>query len=319
MPGSIATQSKSAEFHAGISGDMKFHFDCPNCRDQCWVEWKHLNKALRCRKCNARIRIERSQIETVPDDRARIKFNCPRCKFAGSLATNVAARGTQCTACELPLFLGPDGQLYSAEDLERVVEQAARPKQVAWSFVLVAIVAEKADRLFRSRAMRWPLVCLAGVLLVATIVGAVQAFRWLAGSDMPEAYARAFTQSCLDGRKDDPLAFVGDDPVQLVEFNRWRMRHMVSMHAHVRPEGDQVAVNAEPLEVGSDRCAFRVTMTSPFMGERATTQWWRHQDDRWWFDAATTIDKENNALPSVTPPPAAARGPGATPPKVGEQ
>jgi hypothetical protein len=271
-------------------GEIRIPFSCPKCQDCVTVEWKNLHRHMRCRKCNCQFQIDKSAVRDVSNQPTqRIQFACPRCKHSGSVLRAVALRGIQCIACDLPLKLGPDNRLHSAEELaqmELVAIPSAKPGRVEAFFSWLA--TGPPSRL-KDSPLKWPAaaILLVGFLLIAVYAGNL--LMRAARVRSPESLARKFTYVCLDNDKFAPLAYVGEDPVQQVEFRRWKTYYFASLSNHVRPQGDAVEVAIEVLEETPERRIFSVCLKSPHLGERTHQQHWCLQDENWLFDAVATL------------------------------
>ncbi len=275
-----------------LGSELKFSFHCPKCRDLHSVEWKNLGKTMRCRNCNVQFRMDRTQFTffhhgSLP----RTSYSCPRCKGSGSVPTNTGERRVQCVRCGLSLFLGPNGQFCSAEQLAAIVQARLAPKQVsrmaAWAYSFM----DRVNEVMNSKTLRWPAVCGMLVLLAAGAYYGWHAYHGLAGTDSVSGMASRFTSACLDGEKNAPLAYVADDPLQRGAFGSFQIIHFASLSSRVRPSGDRVTIKVEPIHESEQAAQLKVVVQSPFVGERSHTQNWTCVAGRWMFDAQQTMSQ----------------------------
>jgi hypothetical protein len=106
---------------------------------------------------------------------------------------------------------------------------------------------------------------------------------------LPTALARNFAYACLDRNPEAPLSFIGEDPLQNVEFRRWKIYHFASIGDHVRPQNDSVKVTVEVEEETEDTQVLTVRLKSDHIGERSHKQHWRRENGQWLFDAVSTL------------------------------
>ncbi|MDZ4818800.1 MAG: hypothetical protein SGJ20_07490 [Planctomycetota bacterium] len=195
----------------------------------------------------------------------------------------LANRGVQCSSCKLPLAIGPDRKLrgvQEAAELRRVVRSGRGKKTIGDWFTDKLTTAD--GRLNRKVACVW------GSLLVGAIVFGSSLLLRLFDYSVATP-SRELTLTCLAGDWDDAEAFMQDDPVQLAEFKRWRMRHFTSILDEYRPDGDSVEIGVEIVKSESPRTTVQVSISSDFLGSRSHTQCWIEQDGNWYFQPLETL------------------------------
>ena len=264
--------------------------DCPQCGARGCVPWEHLDRGLRCRQCKGwfQVTCHRQALWRRPAH----AFHCPRCGERGML--HLAGAEGACPGCTLPLFLGPDGKLRSAEKLAELEQQLREASEAARQ-------AER-NELQRSRTRRptWPI--LAAAAAVALLLLAAVMF---AGSrSTPSHRALQLTQDCLACRWDEASRFVGEDEFQLAEFAKWQILHFASIQDRVRPAGDRIKIVVETKRQSPDQMIVESIISSPVIGKRRLVQYWNREEDVWLFDATASLrdpQKQRSGPGRVTP------------------
>jgi hypothetical protein len=211
--------------------------------------------------------------------RAEHPYSCPRCRKKGALM--LGAEQPECAGCGLPLVAGPNGRLYAAHELEAL---DARSKATRHAM-------ERAERADRARVLSPRLTrVLVGGAIATILLMAGGTFAFWRSPPAAHAQATTLTRQCLDGDWQTAISSVGDDDLQRAEFRRWQIMHFASIQAKVRPAGDRVRLDVTDIQSSNELRVLRVTMTSPFMGERSHAQYWnRTSDGNWRFDAVTSF------------------------------
>lgn len=284
--------SRQQTDQANTRSELRLSLVCPACGAAGWLKWSSLRRMIGCPKCHHQFLISRSGELRDRDDLPQVRYKCPRCGRADSIPALLGVRGAACGACRLPLAPGPDQRLHSVDEAARLQRAARQAKQQEERRAkLHSLTVDRTAESFRS-LIRWTAAAAGAALLLA---GLVASLSYL-GPGSETRLPRRFTYACLTGKPNDALAFVGEDPVQQVEFDRWRGRHFTSIADAHRPDGDDVTVEIEILSDEPLRRLYRVSMTSPFVGTREHNQWWRQANGEWLFDAVGTLaetDKPN--------------------------
>lgn len=265
---------------------------CPHCQTQGSVDWTALSRALDCPECSCRFVVLRDG-QTIPLERLRqTRFKCPRCNSSGSIAEVVAAHGAKCRVCQLPLELAPDGRLYCREEAQRIRFEMDASK-ANWGRFYDRVAMLFSDSLGK---IRWDRVATAGFLALAVLLGAFLYAR-SAFDESPAARTERLVRHCFANQVARSERFVEDDPVQLVELERWRMRRFASLRDAFRPKGDYVAIESTLLRELDGEQEFQVIVKSRWIGVRKWKMTWRQVGDNWYFDAIATLAAEDR-LPS---------------------
>jgi hypothetical protein len=258
-------------------------FKCPQCAQGGWVDWKNLNRALRCPKCTCRFLIDSDGQLRSFDDSQQVCFTCARCGKSGRIPAILVPRGVHCPGCKLPISVGME-----IAAREEAAESARATGHDGTSGV------DRHSRSMRavSGASRW----VAAAVGLVTVSG-LALWSFSGGSSL-DSTAAAFTQHCLAGRLDRAAEFIADDPYHRIEFERWFLRHFASIQVTHRPRGDRARVAAElvdELDQGDEQAALKLTMSSLFIGERTHRQIWRQQESGWLFDPVATLAEQDKS------------------------
>lgn len=262
-------------------------FNCPQCAHTGWVDWKNLNRALRCPKCDCHFLVDRDGQVRSFADADQVHFTCVRCGKSGQFPATLVERGAQCPSCKLPLSFGSDNG-------PRVNEESQKAKRGAVPAHRGTIDPALPTPLGRKQRLLLKGGCIAVLIVAAVACGLLlQAYG---RAESVEEMAAAFTQYCLAGKRDRAVEFIADDVVQRMEFERWFLRHFASIQASHRPKGDRAQVAAELAEEHHDdphQSALQLTMSSSFIGQREHRQIWRQQDAKWSFDPVATLAEQD--------------------------
>jgi hypothetical protein len=264
-----------------LGGDLIVPVTCPKCGAPGSVAWERLGHRLRCPKCQVWFHVERQGQSVLW--RSEYPFSCPRCRHKGALAPN--SPQAECPRCRLPLFAGPSGRLYSAPELAALEERSKAGRQA------VRCAERRADARSLSPRQTRVLAASASALIVLLVGGAIAFWQ---RPHAANAQAAALSRQCLDGDWKDAVQFVSDDDLQRTEFRRWQIMHFASIQAKVRPGGDRVRIEVAPVHEGDDLRVLRVTLSSPFMGERRHVQYWSRAADNWHFNASMSLQDPHN-------------------------
>lgn len=249
---------------------------CPRCQTKGSVPWDHLGHGFRCPKCRIWFQIERDGQSVLC--REGHPLSCPRCRHRGTLV--LTGGHADCPGCGLPLFLGPNGRLYTAQDLAAIEEK-------------VRAAAEASRRVERTRNSRTggrrhaPIYAAGALAIIVILVGGVAAFSRL--GSLPSRQAADLTRQCLEGEWEAAEQRVGDDDQQLAEFRRWQIVNFASIQSKFRPEHDRVSILVAEVQSTDDQRIFLVTMTSQIIGERKHVQYWSREEDAWLLDATSSL------------------------------
>lgn len=267
--------------------DLRLTLDCPGCGQSGTIRVARLHRGLRCPRCRKQFLIDRSGQVLALSRMAQTRFTCPRCGQSGSVPKELKVRRAECAQCKLPLAAGPDQRLHGAREAAEMIRQSvARSKRyalVGWMERRLGVTESRARKLVA-------VLCVA--LLAALIGGGLFGARQLF-DDSPQRSVRGLVRACLHGNAKAAQDYLDDDAVQRLEFERWRIRHFASIVDQVRPSGDRVEIQIEPLSNQADEGVFLVTLSSAFFGARSHEQVWRQLDGRWQFDALATLDRHD--------------------------
>jgi hypothetical protein len=250
-----------------------------------------LGRAIDCSHCDCRFVVMRDSKVVALDDLPQVTFSCPRCRTSGSMAKLLASRGTACTKCKLPLYLGPDHRLHSAEEAAELRKaiggktwRRPKPKNPILSFLTTVDGNWRYGRL---------LVCLSclSVLLVAAAIQLQKLF-----DSSPTTLAKHAVRLCLAGDARRAERYLDDNAVQLVEFERWHLRHLSSLKDAYRPEGDRANIDVVILEDGAESKTLEVAISSESIGTRKYKMDWQLSDGHWVFDAFGTLSAEDKPI-----------------------
>lgn len=266
------------------TGDnMKVMLACPECGEQGWVPWKDLSFGLRCPKCACKFLLNRSGKLQSLAELPHISYTCPRCRQSGSLPEVLAVRAVECTTCKLPL-------VRNAENGFQPIEEPRLPQMPGKSAVKTPVAGWSWESLVMdgNGKLRKANLCVAGLVVLAILWGGSRAVGRLFDST-PHNRARAMTYACLADDRDAAAAYLPDEPLQRVEFERWKVRYFPSILDKHRPGGDRVAIAVDTIRETPDACVLQVTMTSKFITKRACQQQWRKTGGVWQFDPVATL------------------------------
>ncbi len=277
-----------------MADELTLLLKCPKCGAGGRVQWKSLRHGMKCRKCNCQFLIASDGKLISQDDLPQVRFNCPRCGTSGQMPTMVAGRGGKCPACKMPLATDQNQNLRGAEEAamsRRMASMAARKKQSADR---QAARASSNGEVRLPRQLIWGGGAVVAVLMAWLIYSAGQGGR-------PDSLGQNFTRTCLTGDWEAALAFIEDDAVQQAEFKRWRSRYFPSILDAHRPKGDSVNIAVDLLAETAETRVFRMTLRSPFIGERKHAQHWALRDGKWLFDVVATLADHGQPAAGVEP------------------
>lgn len=278
VPESVATPEST-----GVRDiDLNVSLACPQCGHSGWTQWKKLRRGMRCPKCQCQFLLDRNGQLMTEEELPQIKFSCPRCGQNGSIPKLFNVRKAACGVCKLQLVIGPDNQLHGADEVAKMrrAQNSAALEQKTKEYAAARGLPQAAPPANRKR------IILAGAAAAVVVVAAIW---WMAGGASPGGRVSDFTATCLTGRWNDCYAYILDDDVAQIEFDRWRIRYFPSIVDKVRPKDDTVEIDVELLSETTDQRVFRVTLRSPFIGTRQHVQHWIASEGGWWFDPAETL------------------------------
>lgn len=264
---------------------LRLKLTCPQCQAEGQVDWHKLQHGLRCHQCQCEFMIAGGGKVTPLAELPQLRYECPRCRQTGVVPAPLAGRSPTCPHCKLSLERGPDQRLRGAEE--------SREK---WQTAAARIKAERQSRKTetelretRRQFVRWTLIGVAGMAAIISLLVARSA--WVQAS--PNLLAKQFTTSCLAGDWKEAAHFYDEeDAVQQVEFERWRVRHFGSILDAHRPDGDRVRITVEAIDESATEARLKVTLKSPFMGERSHVQRWDIREGKWKFNSLRTLAEE---------------------------
>jgi hypothetical protein len=270
-------------------GSLKVSLTCPDCKQVGMVEWKNLNRPMRC-QCGCRFLIDRDGQLRSFENMAQVHFTCPRCSQTSSFPLSLVGKGACCPGCGLTIAKTPEKPLPAVEEESPPTKFGKRaPRNGSGS----------STRAAQRTANRKPLVVLLSACCVAAVVAAFVVKSFFGGSSA-DAAARAFTESCLAGNWNDAREFIEESDVQRAEFDRFSIRYFASIQNDFRPPGDKVAVEIKPVADGPQERVLQVVLRSTALGERAHPQVWRINSGHWLFDPSVTLRRQDSGALSAT-------------------